>query len=199
MLNSQIISLLLAPQGRNLSSAWLGSCLTNCGQEEITRAAGDVLMLDVPCSAKWEHLPPLLPQSPSGAMSPLLFLLQSWKYLIFLIRQGRGSRQPKTSSSSRRRSSKARSTPRQVWLWSLQCLKHLLCATPCASQPPQGHSTSLVRPHRAGLRVQERFPSNPSALSNLPGSPCSVLQAGCHSRQPRSLCQSDHPRLVLKS
>lgn len=38
-------------------------------------------MLDEPCSAKWEHLPPLLPQSSSGAMSPLPSLLQSWNYL----------------------------------------------------------------------------------------------------------------------
>lgn len=183
-----------------MSSAWLGGCLANYGREEITRAAGDVLMLDVPCSAKWEHLPPSLLWSPSGAMSPLLFPSAELEIsLCFLTRQDRGSRQPKTSSSSSRSSSKGRSTPRQVRLWSLQCLKHLLCATPCARQPPQGHGTSLVRPHRAGLGVQERFPSNPSALSNLPGSPGAALQAGCHSRQPRRLCQSGHPGLVLKS
>lgn len=116
-----------------------------------------------------ERLPPPLPQSPSGAMSPLLFPSAELEIsLCFTTRQGRGSRQPKNSSSSR--SSKAGSTPREVWLWSLQCLKLLLCATPCASQPPRGHGTSLVRPHRAGLGVQERFPTNPSALSNLPGS-----------------------------
>lgn len=82
-------------------------------------------------------------------------------------------------------------TPREVWLPSLKCLQHLLFTTswscPCASQSLEEQGTSLVRPSRVALRVQEQFPTNPSSLSNLPGTLLSSLQAGCHTSQPNSL------------
>lgn len=174
MLNSQIIPLLPGSIEQESVLCLAGKLFHKLWSGRNNKSSRRCANADVPCSAKWEHLPPLLPQIPSGATSPLLSLLQSWKYLC-VSSPGRagapGNQNPAAEGAAKPGAPHARcgfgapapETP-------------ALCNTLC-KPGSTGHSTSLVRPHRAGLGVQERFPSNPSALSNVPGRP------DLHSRQ----------------